>query len=69
LAFVGYTLTNKQPTSFLWIIGLAGVILSVLWFYIVTSYRDLNTAKFKILHLVEKRLPPSLYDAEWKLMG
>src|SRR5215470_12970220 len=34
LAFVGYTLTNKQPTNYLWIIGLAGIVLSVLWFYI-----------------------------------
>jgi len=35
----------------------------------VTSYRDLNTAKFTILQEVEKRLPLSLYSAEWNLMG
>ena len=69
LAFVGYTLANKMSTNYLWIVGLAGIVLSVIWFYIVISYRDLNSAKFKILHLIERRLPLSLYEAEWKMMG
>jgi hypothetical protein len=47
----------------------AGIVLSVLWWLIVTSHRDLNTAKFKIPHLVETRLPLSLYAAEWNMMG
>lgn len=68
LAFVGY-ITSKDDTSYLWLTGAAGVILSLLWFQIITSYRDLNTAKFKIIHEVEKRLPLSLYAAEWNAMG
>jgi hypothetical protein len=68
LAAVGY-LTTKETSSYLWLIGAAGVVLSVLWFQIVTSYRDLNSAKFKILHEVERQLPLSLYFAEWNLMG
>jgi hypothetical protein len=68
LAFDGY-ITSKESNSSLWLIGLAGIVLSVLWWLIVTSYRDLNTAKFKILHLVETRLPLSLYAAEWNMMG
>src|ERR1700675_4010304 len=55
LAFVGY-ITTKETSSYLWLIGLSGIVLSLLWFYIVTSYRDLNTAKFKIIHEIEKRL-------------
>jgi hypothetical protein len=68
LAFVGY-ITTKETSSYLWLIGLSGIVLSVLWFYIVTSYRDLNTAKFKIIHEIERRLPLSLYAAEWNAMG
>ena len=68
LAFVGY-ITSKQTSNYLWLVGCAGIVLSVLWFYIVTSYRDLNTAKFKIIHDIEKRLPLSLYAAEWNAMG
>ncbi len=68
LAFVGYV-TIKESNRYLWLVGLAGIVLSILWFYILTSYKNLNTAKFKILHEVEKRLPLSLYAAEWNLMG
>jgi hypothetical protein len=68
LAFVGY-ITTKNESSYLWLAGCAGIVLSVLWFYILTSYKNLNTAKFKIIHDIERRLPLSLYAAEWNAMG
>ena len=33
------------------------------------SYKNLNTAKFLVIHKIEKRLPISPYDAEWEAMG
>jgi len=68
LAFIGYTAVKGKSDN-LWLIGVAGIVLSLLWFYIVTSYRDLNTAKFSIIHEIERRLPLSLYAAEWNAMG
>jgi hypothetical protein len=68
LAAVGY-LTTRDNSSYLWLIGASGIVLSILWFQIITSYRDLNTAKFKILHEIERQLPLSLYYAEWNVMG
>jgi hypothetical protein len=68
LALDGY-IAAKEPAANLWLIGCSGIVLSVLWFQIITSYRDLNSAKFKILGEIEKRLPLNLYDAEWRLMG
>lgn len=71
LAFVGY-ITSKPAGDaghYLWLVGGAGIILSLLWLWILTSYKNLNSAKFEILHLVESRLPLSLYAAEWNLMG
>lgn len=68
LAFVGYV-TTKDSSGYLWLLGIAGMVLSFLWFSIITSYRDLNTAKFRIIHQIEQRLPLSLYDAEWNAMG
>jgi hypothetical protein len=69
LGFVGYISSKPGYGHYLWLVGCAGIILSILWFYMITSYRDLNTAKFKIIHEVEKRLPLSLYAAEWNAMG
>lgn len=64
LAFVGY-LTSKDGTEFMWLLGLAGAMLTLFWYNIINSYRNLNTAKWQIVQDIEKRLPISPYDAEW----
>lgn len=64
LGFVGY-LTSKDSTEFLWLLAVAGVALTLLWYSIIVSYRNLNTAKWLVVHEIEKRLPMSPYDAEW----
>lgn len=68
LAFVGYV-TTKDTSDYLWLLGIAGMALSYLWYRLVQSYRDLNTAKFLVVHAIEKRLPLCPYDAEWEAMG
>ncbi|MFP4897151.1 hypothetical protein [Paraburkholderia sp. EG304] len=65
LAFVGY-LTSKDSTEYLWLLAIAGATLCVLWYSIITSYRNLNSAKWSVVHEIEKRLPISPYDAEWE---
>lgn len=65
LAFAGY-LTSKNSTDYLWLLSIAGVILCTLWYKIVTSYRDLNTAKWEVVQQIEERLPISPYAAEWE---
>jgi hypothetical protein len=40
------------------------------WFYLVRSYRLLNTAKYEVLGGLEERLPASPYwRAEWWVLG
>lgn len=40
------------------------------WFYLVRSYRQLNTAKFEVIGELETRLPASPYwRAEWHALG
>ena len=51
------------------ILGITGFILCIAWRRLVNSYRQLNTAKFQIIHLLEERLPASLFKAEWKALG
>jgi len=51
------------------IVGLAGVVLSFSWYRLVCSYRDLNSAKFKVVHEIEQHLPLRPYEAEWKTVG
>lgn len=40
------------------------------WFYLVRSYRQLNTAKYEVFGALEERLPASPYwRAEWTALG
>lgn len=64
LGFVGY-LTSKDSTEYLWLLAVAGGTLSYLWYAIIISYRNLNSAKWLVVHEIEKLLPISPYDAEW----
>jgi hypothetical protein len=40
------------------------------WWLLVRSHRLLNSAKYEVVGLIEKRLPSSPYSsAEWKALG
>jgi len=47
----------------------AGAILSYSWYRLIRSYKDLNTAKFGMIHKLEQRLPVRLCEAEWEMVG
>jgi hypothetical protein len=49
--------------------SVAGIVICYLWYRIVCSYKGLNDAKFKVIHKIEERLPLSLYDTEWDMLG
>lgn len=50
------------------LIPILGMLVSMLWHRIITSHRDLNTAKFEIIHELEQKLPVALYTHEWQLV-
>jgi hypothetical protein len=68
----GYTAVKEQdaiPVGLIWLTAAAGVLISMLWLRLILSYRDLNSAKFKVIHHLEKLLAVSPYDAEWQVVG
>ncbi len=48
------------------LVPVAGILVSLTWHRIITSYRDLNTVKFKVIHELEQQMPAALYDYEWQ---
>lgn len=68
LAVVG-VFAAQDAQQFLWLLGIAGMVLAFLWYRLVASYRDLNTAKFKVIHELEQLLPVQPYAREWILVG
>lgn len=63
---------HMERLVFGWIliaIGGLGLVINLLWCYLINSYRQLNTAKFQIIHQMEQALGVSPYAAEWELMA
>ena len=51
------------------VIGLAGLIICFMWYRLVLSYKQINSVKFKVIHLIEQNLPIAPYDSEWEKLG
>jgi len=51
------------------LVPFVGVAICYCWYRIIQSYRQLNKAKFSIIHSAEKKLPLSLFETEWELLG
>ncbi len=66
IALVSYINFGAQTSaSFNWLIALAGIALCLMWSRLIKSYKDLNTAKFAVIHEMEAELPSAPYDLEW----
>ncbi len=46
-----------------------GITICVIFWYLIRSYRQLNSGKFKVIHEIEALLPLNLYSYEWELLG
>jgi hypothetical protein len=71
-ALIGYMFSKDAAVElkgFFWMTPLAGILLSCFWYRLIKSYRDLNSAKFEVIHLIEERLPLSPYHTEWVALG
>lgn len=51
-----------------WLIAISGIVLSYAWFYLLHSYKLLNSGKFQVIHEIEKQLPFNLYAYEWHIL-
>jgi hypothetical protein len=75
VALYGYLAADKlsvpvpQKGVWLWAIPAAGAIVSVAWTVLLTSYRQLNRAKFGVLEEMEKDLPAQPFAKERALYG
>ena len=73
VALVGYVNLSQNSltgtTSFFWLVAISGMLISFLWYRLICSYKDINSGKFKIIHVIEKQLPLRPYDAEWTSLG
>lgn len=48
---------------------LLGIVLSVIFYFLINSYKQLNSGKFSVLHKMEESLPSQMYSDEWMTLG
>ncbi len=69
LSLVSYISLGTEQKKWYWLVAIVGIVLSYMWYRLIRSYKDLNTAKFKVIHEIEAKLPMAPYDAEWEAVG
>ena len=47
----------------------AGILVSCRWIKLIDSYRSLNSAKFAVIHDIERFLPLRVFTVEWEKLG
>ena len=50
-------------------VGVLGTLLSISWYVVIRSNRQLNTGKFEALHELEEKLGYAFFRREWELLG
>ena len=61
----GY-LTVINQNAVIILLSVVGMIISVVWIQSIASYRELNSAKFKVIQELEKHMPACVFKCEEK---
>ena len=69
IALLRFGTGDVPMNSILFVGGAVGASLSVSWYVVIRSYRQLNTGKFRALHELEKKLSYPFFTREWELLA
>lgn len=68
LSFIFQSSSFENSTIIKFVIPIIWIVLSVISWIVIYSYKQLNTGKFKVLYKIEEKLPLSLYKYEWNIL-
>ncbi len=70
---IGFLINSSLNSEFILVtllfLGVLGLTFSVIFWYLINSYKQLNGAKFNVLYKMEKELPFQPYKDEWIELG
>ena len=61
-----FQIRNNFEFLGLYIASAAGILFAITWLLLVRNYKQLNTAKYAVIHQLEKKLPAAPYVKEWE---
>lgn len=66
----GYMVTSEKYTLLLLLLlALVGFSFSRVWYLLVTNFTTVNSAKWKVIYDMEKKLPYQPFQSEWRGKG
>lgn len=69
VSVIGYFSSRSDEThTAVLMFSCSGMLISMLWYRIIFSYKQLNSAKFEIIQAIEKELPVQLFQQEWQAL-
>lgn len=71
MGIMGYIETKEiahAPIIFI-LVPLVGIAICACWYRLILSFTQLNRAKFKVIHEMERKLPVALFETEWQILG
>jgi len=71
LSVIGLSFQLKSSVQITWVkysLAMIGVVICIVFWFLLRSYKQLNTGKFKVIHEIEQKLPLALYDYEWDIL-
>jgi hypothetical protein len=71
ISIIGLSFQNdflKDVFFFKLFITFAGILFCIMFWFLIRSYKQLNTGKFKVLHEIESKLPLAIYEYEWEVL-
>lgn len=72
ISIIGLSFQLKFFENSVWLkilLAFLGIIICIIFYFLIRSYKQLNAGKFKVIHEIEKKLPLSMYKYEWQILG
>jgi hypothetical protein len=61
-------LSTRSANNILWLVAAGGIIISLSWWVLLSSYRQLNSAKFSVIAEMEDNLEVRIFTNEWMVV-
>lgn len=71
ISFLSLSFRVQIIEEFKWIkslLALVGIIICIIFWFLIRAYKQLNTGKFKVIHEIEQHLPLAPYGYEWEIL-
>lgn len=71
ISLIGLSMQIEFLNQLFWprfLLAAVGGSACIVFWFLIRSYKQLNTGKFTVLHKIEERLPLAIYKYEWEIL-